>query len=140
MLVSSHQTETHSEPFGSVYYLRVGVSVVTCQFCFPPDFRSSLIKSEAWEARKVVFRLSYRQLPLHPRTEERNQQLSIKSLLNEPHFWLKYSLEATEANPTRTRRSISIQKDEGGWSWQSILAQELLRRGEEPVARWVMEG
>lgn len=110
----------HCAPFGSVYYLHVGVYVVTCQFCFPPDFRSSLIQSKAWEARRVVLRLSYRQLPLHPRTEERNQQLLIKSLLNEPHFWLKYSLEATEANPTQT---ICIPREEGGWSWQRTLAQ-----------------
>lgn len=114
--------------------------MVTCQFCFPPDFRSSLIKSEAWEARRVVLRLCYRQLPLHPRSEEQNQQLLIKSLLNEPHFWLKYSLEVTAANLTQTRHIICIPRDGDGWSWQRILAQDLLHTREEPMAGWVMEG
>ena len=81
-----YQTETPHEPIGSVYYLGVHVYVVICQSCFLLYFCSSLIQSEAWEARKHILRLSYRQLPLHPKTEERNHQLSIKSLLNEPHF------------------------------------------------------
>lgn len=124
----------HCAPLGSVYYLHVGVCVVTCQFCFPPDFHSSLIKSKAWEARRVVLRLSYRQLPLHPRTEEQNQQLLIKSLLNEPHFWLKYSLEVTEATPTQTRCTVHIQRDEGGWSWRGSRARTCMAR--KSPGRW----
>lgn len=79
-----YQPEMHHEPTGSVYYLRV--CAVTCQSCLLPYFGSCLMKSEPREARKHILRLSYRQLPLHPKTEERNHQLSIKSLLNEPHF------------------------------------------------------
>lgn len=119
----------HCAPLGSVYCLHVGVCVVTCQFCFAPDFRSSLTKSKAWEARRVVLRLSYRQLPLHPRTEERNQQLLIKSLLNEPHFWLKYSLEVTEATPPQTRCIVHVQRD--GWSWRGSQARTCMA-GKSP--------
>lgn len=71
-----YQTEMRRAAMGSVYCLRVGVCVVTCQSCLLPDFCSSLTKREPWEARKHILRLSYRQLPPHPKTEEQNHQLS----------------------------------------------------------------